>query len=74
MGWNAAPAAPSFKSVDLQQFRFTTIAEKKGYTVLLCDSMPPYPVRARLDRPISRGHFEPIIVAGADTRRDSHRR
>ena len=62
MGWNAAPAAPSYKTVDAQQFRFTTIAEKKGYTVLLCDSIPPYPIRAKLDRLISRDHFEHIIV------------
>lgn len=62
MGWNAAPASPSFKSVDLQQYSFTRIAEKKGYTVLLCDSIPPYPVRAKLDRLISRDHFEHIIV------------
>lgn len=62
MGWNAAHGSPSVKSVDLQQFRFTTIAEKKGYTVLLCDGIPPYPIRARLDRFISRDHFEHIII------------
>ncbi len=62
MGWNAAPASPSLKVVDLKEFRFTTVAEKKGYTVLLCDGIPPYPIRARLDRLVSREHFEHIIV------------
>ena len=31
MGWNAASASPSLKVVDLKEFRFTTVAEKKGY-------------------------------------------
>ncbi len=62
MGWNATPATRTIKTVELQEFHFTTIAEKRGYTVLLCDSIPAYPVRAKLDRLISRDHFEHIIV------------
>lgn len=62
MGWNATPATRTVKTVDRQDFHFTTVAEKRGYTVLLCDSIPDYPVRAKLDRLVSRDHFEHIIV------------
>jgi hypothetical protein len=62
MGWNATPATRTVKTVERQDFHFTAIAEKRGYTVLLCDSIPPYPVRAKLDRLVSRDHFEHIIV------------
>ncbi len=70
MGWDATPATRTVKTVDRQDFHFTTIAEKRGYTVLLCDSIPAYPVRAKLDRLVSRDHFEHIIVF---TDRDSKR-
>jgi hypothetical protein len=66
MGWNATPATRTIKTVELsgrkEDFHFTTIAEKRGYTVLLCDAIPAYPVRAKLDRLISRDHFEHIIM------------
>ena len=62
MGWNATPATRTIKTVERQDFHFTAIAEKRGYTVLLCDGIPPYPVRAKLDRLVSRDHFEHIIV------------
>lgn len=62
MGWNATPATRTIKTVERQDFHFTAIAEKRGYTVLLCDALPAYPVRAKLDRLISRDHFEHIIV------------
>ena len=66
MGWNATPATRTVKTVELsgrkEEFHFTTIAEKRGYTVLLCDAIPAYPLRAKLDRLISRDHFEHIIV------------
>ena len=62
MGWNTTPATRTVKTVDRHDFQFTTIAEKRGYTVQLCDSIPAYPVRAKLDRLVSRDHFEHIIV------------
>ena len=41
MGWNATSATRTIKTIERQDFHFTAIAEKRGYTVLLCDSIPP---------------------------------
>src|SRR4051812_6688091 len=54
MGWDSAQPSPLVKTVEGKAFAFTTIAEKKGYTVLLCESIPSYPTRAKLDRLIAR--------------------
>lgn len=62
MGWNATPASQTVKTLGQEQFHFTTVAEKKGYTVLVCDGIPSYPIRAKLDRLIARDHREHIII------------
>lgn len=58
MGWNdTVPTRATYLDVP-----FTTIAEKRGYTVLVADGIPPYPIRAQLDRLIARDHREHILI------------
>lgn len=63
LGWNRPPRTqPLVKQVSGKSFSFTLVAEKKGYAVLLCESVPPHQDRAKLDRLIARDYFEHMLI------------
>jgi hypothetical protein len=63
LGWNRPPrSVPLVKQIGIQSFAFSLIAEKKGYAVLLCESIPSYQDRAKLDRLIARDYFEHMLI------------
>jgi len=63
LGWNRPPrSVPLVKQVGVQSFSFVLVAEKKGYAVLLCESIPSYQDRAKLDRLLARDYFEHMLI------------
>ena len=50
------------KAVDGQAYRFKAISEKRGIVVLVCESIPEYGIRLKLDKVVAKHHFEHLIV------------
>lgn len=61
LGWDKYSAALS-KQIDGADYHFNAVAEKRGVVVLVCDSIPAYAVRVKLDKLIAKDHFEHLIV------------
>jgi hypothetical protein len=50
------------KTVDGRTHHFIAVSEKRGVVVLVCDSIPDYTTRVKLDRLIAKDHFEHLII------------
>lgn len=61
LGWDNLSRTLT-KQLDGQEYHFQAVAEKRGVVVLLCDSIPEYAVRVKLDKLIAKDHFEHLIV------------
>jgi hypothetical protein len=61
LGWDKF-SEPLVKAIDGQEYRFYAVAEKRGVVVLVCDSIPEYAVRVKLDKLVAKDHFEHLIV------------
>src|SRR5258708_5168273 len=48
--------------VDGSAYRFRAISEKRGIVVLVCESIPEYGIRLKLDKVVAKSHFEHLIV------------
>jgi type I restriction-modification system DNA methylase subunit len=61
LGWDRFNASLDMQ-VDGAAFTFQGVAEKRGVVVLLLDSIPESTVRAKLEKQVSKQHFEHLIV------------
>lgn len=61
LGWDKF-STKLVKQIDGVEYRFQAVAEKRGVVVLVCDSIPEYAIRVKLDRLIAKDHFEHLIV------------
>lgn len=65
LGWEPAHQKLSLRDGDTD-YAFTAIAEKRGFTVWLCESpnggVPDHATRVKLDRQLSETSFEHLIV------------
>ncbi|MGD0498574.1 MAG: DNA methyltransferase [Bryobacteraceae bacterium] len=50
------------KVVDGRAYQFQAVSEKRGVAVLICDCIPEYSVRVKLDKLVAKDHFEHLIV------------
>jgi hypothetical protein len=50
------------KMVDGKAYQFKAISEKRGIVVLVCESIPEYGIRLKLDKAVAKSHFEHLIV------------
>lgn len=61
LGWDKF-SVTLVKQLDNVEYRFQAVAEKRGVVVLVCNSIPEYAIRVKLDRLIAKDHFEHLIV------------
>ena len=61
LGWDKH-AGDLEKTLDGQAYRFRAVAQKRGIVVLVCNSIPPYGTRLKLDKLVAKDHFEHLIV------------
>jgi hypothetical protein len=61
LGWDKL-STKIIKQVDGHEYRFQTVAQKRGVVVLVSDSIPDYAIRVKLDKLIAKDHFEHLIV------------
>jgi hypothetical protein len=61
LGWDKF-SEPLVKAIDGHEYPFYAVAEKRGVVVLVCDSIPEYAVRVKLDKLVAKDHFEHLIV------------
>ena len=61
LGWDKYSAALT-KQINGTEYRFQAVAEKRGVVVLVCDVIPEYAIRVKLDKLIAKDHFEHLIV------------
>jgi hypothetical protein len=61
LGWDKFPTT-FVKQIGGIQYRFRTVAEKRGVVVLVSDIIPDYGIRVKLDKLIAKDHFEHLIV------------
>lgn len=61
LGWDRFNASLD-KQLDGTTFTFRGVAEKRGVVVLLLESIPESAIRAKLEKLISKDHFEHLIV------------
>ena len=67
LGWNYYKAEPVAIQVDGRDYSLMPVAEKAEFVVYQCDSLvdnsvPPYPVRRRIERAVAKRAFEHLIV------------
>ena len=65
LGWDNVRSAPLTVNVDGTTHMLHPVAEKRGLTVLACSAIPPYAVRRRIDREVTKYHREHLIVFAA---------
>jgi hypothetical protein len=61
LGWDKF-SKPLTKQIDGCEYSFRAVAEKRGVVVLVCDAIPEYAIRVKLDKLIAKDHFEHLIV------------
>jgi len=67
LGWNRCRLSPVDINIDGQKYTLTAISEMGGLVALRCDCLPDYHVRRKIDRQVSKLHYEHIIIyCGAD--------
>ena len=72
LGWDYYRAEPVSVLVDAHDYTLEPAAEKAGFVVYVCGpsadgSVPPYPVRRKIERQVSKLAFEHLIIfADAD--------
>ena len=64
LGWNHYKAKPEAIQLGEESYSMEPVAEKGGFVIYSCDSksVPPYPVRRKIERRIARLAFEHMIV------------
>ena len=67
LGWNHYQAAPVSIHVDTHDYALTPVAEKAEFVVYSCGpdtdgSVPPYPIRRKIERQIAKLAFEHMII------------
>ncbi len=61
LGWDKASGALD-RTIDGRTFQFQAVSEKRGVVVLVCDSIPEYSTRVKLDKLVAKVHFEHLII------------
>ncbi len=61
LGWDNL-STTLVKQIDGADYRFHSVAEKRGVVVLVSDFIPDYAIRVKLDKLIAKDHFEHLIV------------
>ena len=67
LGWNHYEAEPVQISLDGHRYTLESVAEKASFGVYVCGadadgSVPPYPIRRKIERQVAKLAFEHIIV------------
>ena len=67
LGWNHYDARPVSVQVDGFDYVLEPAAEKAGFAVYICGpdqdgSVPPYPIRRKIERQVAKVAFEHMIV------------
>jgi hypothetical protein len=62
LGWSHCRLSPVDISIDEQEYTLTAISEMGGLVVFRCDCLPDYHVRRKIDRQVSKLHYEHIII------------
>ena len=67
LGWNYYRAEPVSVHVDGHDYTLEPAAEKAGFVVYICGpgadgSIPPYPVRRKIERQVAKLAFEHLII------------
>jgi hypothetical protein len=68
LGWDNVRTAPLTVQAGDQTFTLTALAQKRGLLLLLCPALPPYAVRRRIDREVTKVHREHLLVFAAPDR------
>jgi hypothetical protein len=61
LGWDNL-STELVKQIDGADYRFHAVAEKRGVVVLVSDSIPDYAIRVKLEKLVSKDHFERLII------------
>jgi hypothetical protein len=61
LGWDNF-ARPIVKQIDGTDYSFQAVAQKRGVAVLVSDSIPDYAIRVKLEKLVSKDHFERLII------------
>ena len=65
LGWDDARSAPLNVTVDGAGYTLHAVAQKRGIVLLACPEIPPYAVRRRIDKEVTKVHREHLIVFAA---------
>ena len=77
LGWDHYERRPECLDVDGEKYFLTPVAEKAGFVVFECQpqpkgTIPPYPVRRKIEQRVARIAYEHLIVF-TDSRRKSQK-